>query len=353
MHWFVVPDVDGPVTGGTQYNRFLVMELRKLGFGCEAISLARACTMLAGSSPADCYWLDSLFLAKLPQLARAARPGAALGLIVHFLPSLLDCGGDLSSHRIEVAERAALKSAAMFLAPSELMGRVVRRFVVPHRPVLLVEPGRLAPGPTARPAQPIRAIVVANLVPGKRIVPLLDNLAEGVRPSDQLQVILVGGARLDPAHAEACRAAGRDPRLRGRLKWLGEQTPESTVRLMQESSLLLSASVMESYGMALAEARTLGLPIIAARGGNVASIVVPEAGGEVLPGPSEVATSCLALCRDHGEYRRRLALARARAWPARSWQTAALEFASQWSEASRRAEQRHAPVKDDGPRART
>jgi glycosyltransferase involved in cell wall biosynthesis len=83
---------------------------------------------------------------------------------------------------------------------------------------------------------------------------------------------------------------------------------------------------METYGMALAEARTLGLPILAHAGGNVGAHVTSGAGGELVASHEELAAAFLSLCRDPHEHHARLRLARAHALPARAWSQAAAEF---------------------------
>jgi glycosyltransferase involved in cell wall biosynthesis len=103
---------------------------------------------------------------------------------------------------------------------------------------------------------------------------------------------------------------------------------------MSRGNLLLSASRMESYGMALGEARALGLPIIALRGGNTAALVLAGAGGELLENDVELGRACVRLCRDGAEHARRLALAHAERLAERSWSQAARELLLQLSAAA-------------------
>jgi hypothetical protein len=126
--------------------------------------------------------------------------------------------------------------------------------------------------------------------------------------------------------AAACLALGQDPRLLGRVRFVGERTPGETMGHLAASNLFVSASVMESYGMALAEARTLGLAIVARAGGNVAALVPDNCGGELVESPSQLAAAFLRLCRDAGEHRRRLELARATALPPRPWSEVEMEL---------------------------
>jgi glycosyltransferase involved in cell wall biosynthesis len=251
------------------------------------------------------------------------RSGARLGLILHYLPWLLDRRAYRETSPWPAAELAALRAAQAFLVTSPFMGEVVRRLVDGSRPVLHVQPGRLARRPAALPQPPVRAVMVANLVPGKRVAEFLGALGGRLRDADQFQLRIVGGASLAPAYAQRCREMVAGPSLRGQVELVGELPPEATVREMAAGNLMLSASIMESYGMALAEARTLGLPIMATAGGNVARQVEREAGGELLGEPAQLAEACLALARNPDEHRRRMAVARASAWPARSWPQAA------------------------------
>jgi glycosyltransferase involved in cell wall biosynthesis len=332
MQWFIVPDLDGPISGGTHYNRMLIAALKSANVRCEVLSLDRAAPVLARARARarDSIWIDSLYLDEVPGLARAVSPGARLGLLVHYLPSLIAVGESLGPQDLTPNETAALRAAAMFLVPSPFMREILRRVADPSRPILQVEPGRSTMVPVALPeAPPVRAVIVANLVPGKGIEGFLLNLAERIGETDGLYLDVVGGATQDPSCAERCRAAGGDPRLRGRVRFLGELAHEETLGRLAASNLLVSSSHVESYGMALAEARAVGIPILALRGGHVAAMVGRDSGGEVVETTADLVSACLVLCRDPIEHRRRMVRSRVRMLPARPWSQAAAEFLAQ------------------------
>jgi len=71
--------------------------------------------------------------------------------------------------------------------------------------------------------------------------------------------------------------------------------------------------------MALAEARIAGIPILACAGGNAATHVAADAGGQLVENPRELAAACVALARDPGRVQRRIGRAREHARPARTW----------------------------------
>ena len=328
MQYFIIPDLDGPMSGGTLYNRLLIAALRKTACACEVLPIARAAMALARATGTGSYWVDSLYLDQLPHLAKVARPGTRLGLIVHYLPSLISHGEGIGPEDLTVPEMAALRTAMMFLVPSSFMRGILLRLVGPVRPVLQVEPGRPLPPSSFPPNPPVRAIVVANLVVGKGVERFLASLTEQIGEMDGLHVNIVGGGP-DPACAERCQALARNPRLRSRVRFWGEQSPEQTLRVMAASNVLVSCSAMESYGMALMEARVLGIPILAQRGGHVAAMVGPDSGGELFGNAAELVATLVGIARDSAAHCRRMELARARALSARPWSEAACEFVSQ------------------------
>ena len=336
MQRFIVPDLDGSISGGTLYNRLLIAALKKAECPCDVLPMGRAATELASASGLDSYWVDSLYLDQLPRLARVARPGTRLGLILHYLPSLVAHGDGIGPWDVTPSEAAALQAATMFLVPSPFMRGVLHRLLGPAPQVVLVEPGRPVPAASSPPIPPLRAIMVANLVAGKGVERCLASLAEQMRETDSLHISIVGGQERDPGYTERCRALASHPRLRGRARLLGEQSHEQSLWVMAASNVLVSCSVMESYGMALMEARVFGVPILAQRGGHVAAMVGSDSGGELFENAADLVARLLLLCRNPTEHRRRMALACAQVLPARPWSAAASEFVSQVAKLDKR-----------------
>jgi glycosyltransferase involved in cell wall biosynthesis len=318
---FIVPSLEGPTTGGTLFNRMLTTSLQEIGIRCAVSS-----TMPAAIEH-DAVWVDSLFLDQMPALARLTRGVSCLGLLLHYLPSLVEHGAELTASTLSSLEGEALAAADRILVPSPFLRTVVERLLDAPPPIIEIEPGRLATRVACLPDPPVRAVLVANLLPGKGVLPLLSSLAGRARASDRFLLDIVGTDALDGSYAEQCREAVGSASLRGRVRLYGPLSPEATVEHMAQRNLLLSASTMESYGMALAEARGVGLPILAQAGGNVEALVGRESGGEVVPDASELAERFLALCREPAEHCARIARARAKALPPRPWSVVADELA--------------------------
>jgi len=125
------------------------------------------------------------------------------------------------------------------------------------------------------------------------------------------QVLLVGDG---PARAEVAAAFAALPQDRTRL--LGALSTARLHSLLAACDLLVWPAVNEAYGMALLEAQSLGLPVVAGREGGVAAVVSEGCGGRLVTprDPIALAAAVAALLDDPAERRR---LGAAGQWRAR------------------------------------
>ncbi|HEX9619528.1 MAG TPA: glycosyltransferase [Polyangiaceae bacterium] len=328
--WFVAPDFTGLPSGGTLYNRALVAALEAAAVPVRVLDLDAARSSLGGGDGAS-VWVDSLYLAAVPELHRRVRRGR-LGLLLHYLPSLLEPSPAGPWSRLSELERRALSLADAVLVTSRTMRAAMQQVGVEPERLLVVEPASSFTFAASLPpaaVSGVRAVLVAHLFFAKRVEPLLLALAAQLKPDDRFHLCVVGDVGADPAcGARALKAAAR-PELAGRVQFAGVVPPAAVAERLQASNLFVSASAMESYGMALAEARRTGLPIVACAGGNVVEHVTAEAGGELVRDVPALARACLRLSRDPNEHAERLRRARRARTPPRLWSTAASDFLAQ------------------------
>lgn len=323
---FVAPSLYRTLSGGTLYNRELVVALsehltvRLLGPDADP----RA----AGSS--RYVLIDSLFLAQVPELTRRlARPVA---ILLHYLPSFVALGRAAARAELSDEERAALDCASALWVPSAFMRDALEAIVAPPQKIFVLEPGTRARSAAERATvqAPVRALSVGNVTPGKGYLELLRALAKVLEPADAFELRVLGSVTADAAYAQACFAELRaNPALAERVSFAGEVSPKAVMDELADADVFVSASRMESYGMALAEARHSGVPIAALEGGNVHSHVVAECGGKLARNQGELATLLLGLVRSPALLHECCARARAHAPPPRAWAHVALEFAAQ------------------------
>lgn len=326
VHGFVTPDLAGPATGGTLYNKHLISALQRAGVACRQWTLAAESELHLAL--ADVWWVDSLYLDAMPRL-RARLHGAELRLLVHHLPSLTLHGRALGRDELDRAERSALWAADAHLVTGEFMREQLVACGLAAARIVCVEPGVQLPATSAtseRARDEAQGLMLSNVVANKGVLALLEALERHTRPDDRFRLRIAGSLEQEPDYASACRSAiARAPMLRGRVELLGALAPESALELLQQSDVLLSASRMESYGMALAEARALGTPIVARAGGNAAAHVDPAAGGILVRDERELSRAWLGLTRDLAGLRERQVAAHANR-RARTWDEAAAEF---------------------------
>ena len=304
------------------YNRQLLAALRELR---RDVTFEQRTT--AGA--ADQVWVDSLYLAELPRLREGLGPGTRVGLLLHYLPSLLHVpwAGALSE-----IELRALQATDVILTPSEYLKQLVETNC-PAKRCACVTPGVevTQPGGALRDGS---ALMICNVTENKGVLPFLRELAALSPPSFTLAI--AGDLQLEAAYAGACRAlCEQHAWLREHVSFLGSVPQRELFTRLAHASVLVSASRMESYGMALAEARALGTPILALPGGNIAQHVAAESGGQLAANPRALARVLCDLMSDPAELAVRVTRARASAY-ARPWTAAAQDFLALAIETSER-----------------
>lgn len=330
-HWFIVPPAGKPPSGGDRFNDGLLAALERVAPGLPCVRIESAALADAPLERArGVVWLDSLLLGMARDVRARLAGDVPLLLIAHALPTDLAGAGDLHAIGVAGHETTLLQHVQGALAPSETMAEGLRMRI--HTlPVWVVEPAvRAAPSRVAVATnRPLAALMIGHLVPNKGLLPLLYALRAQRDEAPSFQLRCVGRTDADRAYARACAEVLRAaPVLAVQVSLVGALPYEAVLAELGSADLLVSASRTESFGMAIADARATGVPVLARRGGHVAALVDPSSGGELATDDDELARSLLALAADPAERARRLARARAHRLPERSWDDVARAFLS-------------------------
>ncbi len=307
---FVVPGPNAPVSGGNRYNGALIDAL-----GARRVDLTEL-KHFELERWAGALWVDSLYLTQLPRIRARARRARSLGLLAHALPSLLAYAEGCPDTLLEEHERALLAMFDRAVAPSDTMRDWLAERA-PALPVSVIAPAQSAL-PADRSAEPLTALLVANLLPNKGVLPFLGVLAHKLQTSDQFELRVIGRVDLDRDYAARCLAYAEP-----RIVFTDGMPFEALLVEYSRAQVLVSASRSESYGMAIAEARASGCIVLARAGGHVAKLHDP-ASGTLVESDEALADALLELVRDPWKCARRLA-AQERL-PTRSWSDVAREF---------------------------
>ena len=186
-------------------------------------------------------------------------------------------------------------------AVSQVAARALQP-VVP-RPVLVlpngIDPDAWRPGPVRnrRAGEPLTLVAVGRLAARKRVLTLVDILAEVRRlldPAVPLRAVLAGDGPQRDAVRGRLRAVGiqRWVTLPGRL------TRAEILDLYSGADVFLAPAVLESFGLAALEARCAGLPVIARAQAGVGEFVRHGVEGLLVADDTDMARSTASLLAD-------------------------------------------------------
>ena len=292
-------------TGGYLYNGRVISGLRQRGFHIEEILAGgaspeeqRTVAPRLGStfdpSGYDTIVVDALArIAVAPHLDRwqASRPVVAL---VHELPAVASVGsGSVACER--VYEEPLLRADRLVVVSDHGKRVLLDRGVASGR-IHVVPPGfdRVPVGDIspARRDGPVRALCVAQWIPRKGILTLVEAWALREREDEVLE--LIGETDADPGYAarvrEAIEAGPRDSIIVS-----GCLDDASLGASFASADLFVLPSRYEGYGIVYAEALAFGLPIIACDVGPVPELVGQEAALLVRPDDKHALSAALDL----------------------------------------------------------
>ena len=227
----------------------------------------------------------------------------------HYLGPLAIPGSVL----MEAYLRRFWRRCAAIVAPgTELAREIEERLGRPPRPLVRTIPTGIEVSGLAelravdpRPLKdwPPESVVVAalgRLAPEKSVELLMQAFAE-VAVTDPLARLLVIGS--GPSEAGLRRRA-REIDLAGRVHLTGQLPRREALALIKGADLFMAASRTETQGLVLAEALTVGLPVVALDGPGVSDSVRDGVDGVIVPADpaagrrGRLADAVRGLCRD-------------------------------------------------------
>ena len=231
---------------------------------------------------------------------------------------------------LHAAECRALAAVVLIVATGQTTIDSLARRGVPRDKLVLVEPGT-DPATLARgsgdPAR-VHLVCAATVSPGKGHDILIEALAD--IPSAGWRLTCAGSVERYPATADALRDAIRRRGLADRVSLAGDLDREALARVYDDcADVFVLATRHESYGMAVAEALSRGLPVVSTTTGAIPALVGDDAGLLVAPGDRSAFARALAVVVTDAALRARLAAGARRARTRLpTWEAAAATLAS-------------------------
>jgi len=285
---FIIPDPESFPSGGNIYNRRLIDKILKSGVMVWQVE-NRTEVNVDLFEQADVLILDSLFLNSTYQWVWDQYLSKEKVIIFHHLDCL-----ELESFEAQEACFKAyqqyMNQADRVLVTSEFSQSWLNQQGISKEKILVIPPTihwEASPHSIQKDDTFI-ALMVANLIPRKGILPFLQALDTILTAELKFEIHIAGSFKLDPQYAQSCQHFVDSSRyLASRISFLQEVPPNKMPQLYQQADVFISASSMETFGMALQEAQHAGLPIFAlggeTEGGNIASFCVDEKRGGLYP----------------------------------------------------------------------
>ena len=279
---FVIPDVHAFQSGGNIYNKNLIAGLRENGQVIEVMDLD-GFKKLPIAQLQGHYFFDTLYFTQLAPVFAKKNKRIQLWLIVHHLESLYPPKNWTALNYFQLKEYPSLVQFDGFLTSSQFTADYLSINLLKQSKIVIPPAIDYLPSTNfSRKITPIKALIVANLVERKGILPFLQKLNASplVQYPDKIKIQLIGSAVIEKTYAQKCITfLNKNPTLRKVVSYEGQLSSVQLHSYYQESNLFISTAFMETYGMALQEARAFRLPILALDGGNVKHHIIQGSTG--------------------------------------------------------------------------
>ncbi len=289
----VVPDgIDDPgrVSGGNVYDRRVRDGLRAHGWQVAVAPVAdaeAAEAALAALADGALALVDGLVAGWAPAAVERAASRTRVVALAHMVRATF---ADADAEAVAAEERA-LRAAHRVIATSGwTAGELARRGVVPSARIAVAIPGSDDRPAATGPVGHRTLLCLGVLAPHKGQDVLLEALSR--LGAEDWSCTIAGSNATDPAFA--ARIASAASPFGARVRLPGVLDGADLDRVYRTAAVLVAPSRVESFGMAISDARRRGMPVIAAAGG------IPEAvagGGAVLVRPGDAGALADALHR--------------------------------------------------------
>ncbi len=233
------------------------------------------------------FCIDSLFLVRgeTGLVFKIKKKGFPLLLLCHYLNSLdpfIDQEERLLREKIE--QRHLLLFDAI-VCPSSFLAERVRRITAGNTAVFHIPPG-IRKNEAASPRgglfnkeakNGIQLLTVSNWTPLKNMHFFL-HIFEAAE-DEKLTWRIAGCPNADGSYMTELRRKIAQSRKSRSISVLGSIDQDALFREYEEADILIHPSLMESYGLSVAEASAAGIPVIAHRTGGIPEIISHEVSG--------------------------------------------------------------------------
>jgi len=264
--FFHFPDFEAFVSGGNSYNvRFEKILLDNYQF-----------TKVNNVADANLIISDTIFLTDNEALEFLNQSNLKKIIIVHHLKYFED--------NTYFEEFTLLKKFDLLIANSQYTAGAMQKNGIEADKIVIIEP------PTNHQVNllniknfdSIKVLIAANWIDRKGFIELFNAIKEVGDDANDLTITIFGDNTLDDTYYQKCvQLVNESSILSNVIKIKGVLPPEKMLSTFQNYNLFVSASKMETYGMAVKEALDNGLFVLALNKGNIPNLINEPSKGKL------------------------------------------------------------------------
>jgi glycosyltransferase involved in cell wall biosynthesis len=313
----VVPGPLASRTGGSIYDSRLAEGLRARSWTVSVVELdpfvhplapplVSASAQFTAIPDGSVVLVDGLAFGTMPEVIEHESRRLRFVPIIHMALSTTPALTRGESAWLGNLERRALTHARHVVVTGARTRAIVAVMIDRVGAVTRIPPGVdpvVLPADSRVETKPLRLLCVANLTWGKGYDILLRALATS--PVSDWTLTCVGSAEREPESARRIRTMAAQLGLDNRIRWAGE-LGEAVTTEFERADLFVLPTRGETYGMAVAEAISHGVPVVSTRTGEIPSIV-GDGGLLAEPGDAGAFASVMRDALGSADTRQRLA----------------------------------------------
>lgn len=289
----VVPDAlddHERVSGGNVYDRRVIDGLRGAGWSVIVhpvdAALRGADAAFAAIPDAALAMIDGLIAVSFPEAIERASARVRMIVLAHMVAGTVDESWADGEARVLAAVDHVVATSGW------TRDELVRRRLVAPGDVTVAMPGS-DPAPISRGSREGMELLFVGAVSWHKGVDVLVDALGSLPPRTRWRCTIAGSRTADPGFARAIEQQASDRGIADRLAMDGVLSGSALAAAYRRADVLVAPSRAEGYGMAIADAVSRGIPVVASDVGGIPATVARGAALLVAPGDAEALRGAL------------------------------------------------------------
>ena len=259
--YFIIPEFDHSITGGTLYDNNLALELKKhripirevrVRYNINVILLHKKINKIPKSST---IFIDGYLVNKL-----RTRVINRLNILIHHPCSMEISNNQMSNINLYLSERKAFNAAESLITVSKTMKRVLQKYLDKYKNICVAYPGidkKFCKQEIDKYSKNI--LSVGNVIPRKGYHILIEALH---KVTEDWTLTIVGNYEMDKTYYNNLKRLIIKNEMQDRIEFKGSMRSTEIIAEIKKSKFFILLTNYEGFGMSIAECAAAGLEII-------------------------------------------------------------------------------------------